>query len=393
MCVLWLDKYRPQTIKDLDYQKESFERLGDLVSGNDFPHMLFYGPPGAGKKTRIFSLLNKVFGHSVDKLWVERRKVKEGSEQSIAIISSPYHIELNPSDAGRNDRLVVSEIIKEMASYAAVNREIEAEGEKSSGLHAHFSAAKKKSSKHSKDEEDDEDTKPSHSAPRFKVIVLNDADMLSRGAQQALRRTMELYVRSCRLILVAETPSKIIEPLKSRCLCVRVPAPTDEQVFDLLKDVYDQENESSRLYDMSDSDILTITKMCKGNLRRGILTLQATCAQRTHLRKKTMPEEAEWRLLIHQIAQRIIDKQDGQALLSARTDCYDLLTSCIPTDIIFEELTMTFLQKLPDSVHSFITFYAALYEMRAVKGTKAIYHIEAFLATVQRIIVVNLKRK
>lgn len=34
----------------------------------DLPHMMFYGPAGAGKKTRIMALLRKVFGPGVEKV-------------------------------------------------------------------------------------------------------------------------------------------------------------------------------------------------------------------------------------------------------------------------------------------------------------------------------------
>ena len=33
--------------------QEQAEHLGKLVTGGDFPHLLVYGPPGAGKKTRV----------------------------------------------------------------------------------------------------------------------------------------------------------------------------------------------------------------------------------------------------------------------------------------------------------------------------------------------------
>lgn len=62
------------------------------------------------------------------------------------------------------------------------------------------------------------------------VVVINEADSLTRDAQAALRRTMEKYMANMRIILCANSTSKLIAPIKSRCLLVRVAAPTPEEV-------------------------------------------------------------------------------------------------------------------------------------------------------------------
>ena len=62
------------------------------------------------------------------------------------------------------------------------------------------------------------------------VVVINEADTLTRDAQAALRRTMEKYMSNMRIILCANSTSKLIAPIKSRCLLVRVAAPTEEEV-------------------------------------------------------------------------------------------------------------------------------------------------------------------
>lgn len=62
------------------------------------------------------------------------------------------------------------------------------------------------------------------------VVVINEADSLSRDAQAALRRTMEKYMSNMRIILCANSTSKLIAPIKSRCLLMRVPAPSPEEV-------------------------------------------------------------------------------------------------------------------------------------------------------------------
>lgn len=62
------------------------------------------------------------------------------------------------------------------------------------------------------------------------VVVINEADTLSRDAQAALRRTMEKYMSNLRIILCANSTSRIIAPIKSRCLLIRVAAPSTEEV-------------------------------------------------------------------------------------------------------------------------------------------------------------------
>lgn len=60
--------------------------------------------------------------------------------------------------------------------------------------------------------------------------MLNDVDKLSREAQHSLRRTIEKYSAYCRLILCCNSSSRVTEAIRSRCLNVRINAPSEEQV-------------------------------------------------------------------------------------------------------------------------------------------------------------------
>jgi DNA polymerase III delta prime subunit len=87
--------------------------------------MLFYGPSGAGKKTRIMAMLRDIFGPGVERVKLEHRtfKTPTGRAVEMTTVASVYHIEINPGDAGIYDRFVVQELIKEMAAYNPMSGE------------------------------------------------------------------------------------------------------------------------------------------------------------------------------------------------------------------------------------------------------------------------------
>lgn len=110
---------------------------------------------------------------------------------------------------------------------------------------------------------------------RFKVVVINEADHLSRDAQAALRRTMEKYSPNLRLILLATSTSNIIAPIRSRTLLVRVAAPTEKDICQVLRTVGKKENwkEVAGLNGR-------IARESGRNLRRALLMFEAVHAQK-----------------------------------------------------------------------------------------------------------------
>jgi replication factor C subunit 2/4 len=74
-----------------------------------------------------------------------------------------------------------------------------------------------------------------------KIVLLDEADSMTPGAQQALRRTMELYSNTTRFALACNLSSKIIEPIQSRCAVVRFGRLADGDIAKRLRFVLGEE--------------------------------------------------------------------------------------------------------------------------------------------------------
>lgn len=120
---LWCDKYRPKTFDELDYQLNQAELLQTIVASGDFPHFLIFGPSGAGKKTRITCLLHALYGDGAQSLRIENHEYETPSKKKIEIttIGSNFHTQVNPSDVGIYDRVVIQELIKTIAQTKQIN--------------------------------------------------------------------------------------------------------------------------------------------------------------------------------------------------------------------------------------------------------------------------------
>lgn len=253
------------------------------------------------------------------------------------MLSSNHHIELNPSDCGNKDTFVVQEVIKEIAQSGVLDT--------SSGSRG------------------------------FKVVVLSEVDQLSKSAQAALRRTMEKYTSSCRLILCCERPSKVIDPVRSRCLGIRVAAPSNAQMLTVLQKVAKAERINLPL------ELATkISTSSKRNLRRAVLMLEACKVQQYPMDASQTVQVADWERFIASLGDDITHEQSPSQLLKVRSKLYELLTNCIPSDVILKELAKHIMRKCDQELQIDIAHWAAFYEHRLHLGQKDILHLEAFVA-------------
>jgi len=106
---------------------------------------------------------------------------------------------------------------------------------------------------------------------RHKIIVLDEADSMTESAQQALRRTMELYSSTTRFALACNSSEKIIEPIQSRCAMLRYSKLTDAQVLAKVLTVCEAEG-----VDHSEDGLEAVVFTAQGDMRQALNNLQST---------------------------------------------------------------------------------------------------------------------
>uniref|UniRef100_A0A8D1X7Y8 Replication factor C subunit 2 n=2 Tax=Sus scrofa TaxID=9823 RepID=A0A8D1X7Y8_PIG len=104
-----------------------------------------------------------------------------------------------------------------------------------------------------------------------KIIILDEADSMTDGAQQALRRTMEIYSKTTRFALACNASDKIIEPIQSRCAVLRYTKLTDAQILARLLNVIEKEK-----VPYTDDGLEAIIFTAQGDMRQALNNLQST---------------------------------------------------------------------------------------------------------------------
>ncbi|KAI9369786.1 P-loop containing nucleoside triphosphate hydrolase protein [Aspergillus egyptiacus] len=106
---------------------------------------------------------------------------------------------------------------------------------------------------------------------RHKIVILDEADSMTSGAQQALRRTMEIYSSTTRFAFACNQSNKIIEPLQSRCAILRYARLTDAQIVKRLKQVCDAEK-----VEHTEDGLAALVFSAEGDMRQALNNLQST---------------------------------------------------------------------------------------------------------------------
>ncbi|EAN34216.1 DNA polymerase III delta subunit family protein [Theileria parva strain Muguga] len=214
--VPWVEKYRPKKISDVIFQTQAVSIMEQIVETFNMPHMIFHGPPGTGKTSAALAMARQIYG-------------LEGMRERV--------LELNASDERGID--VVRDRIKTYTRINISNNRVNPE--------------------------------TNRVMPNYKMIILDEADMITADAQAALRRVIENYSSISRFVLICNYLHKIIGPIYSRCSVFHFkPIETNSQV-DRLKYICNQEGIT---FDQKALEFLTTVS--SGDMRKSITILQST---------------------------------------------------------------------------------------------------------------------
>ena len=325
-----------------DFSKEYSVFSNEIIHINNytrysnFQHLIVYGPDGCSKDYLINKLLEKIFGKNS----VELKNVEytvcgySNTKTKIMIKQSKHHIIIEPNSNGF-DKYLIQEIIQDYAKSELLNIL------KNRNL--------------------------------FKVVIINKIDNLSYYAQASLRRTMEIYSHSCKFILISDQLSKIIEPLRSRCLLVRVPLPSKEQILDTLLYICNKENITINF-----NNLYTIIQNSDNKMSHAILLLE--------LYNNNIKYGNDWEIVIESIINNIINANIGNSkklykiIKLIREQFYILFITNISTQLILRKIMLKLISKTNNLLLKYnIINITSIFEQRLSQGTRHNIHSEAYI--------------
>ena len=337
--MFFIDKYAPKSAKESILHKDILKLLEFISKDDSIPHIIFYGNDGVGKRRIIKLFLEMLYGKEVNNLEENIYTVSGSGNKvkEVAVKQSDFHIMIEPVD-NNFDKYLIQDVVKEYAKRIQINI---------------FKSKK-----------------------IFKSVLINNLDNLSYYAQTSLRRTMEKYSGTCRFIMWCKSLSRVIEPLKSRCICIRISAPSTDELFKLALTISAKEKLNLKLENYGQ-----IINSANGSVRKLLWKLNLIKAGQNNNKFETPYEET-----IDQITDLIL-KCDLSEINNIRNLIYNLIITNIDPSSIMRNIFISLCKKnLPEKIKYKIINNASIYDHNLVRRRREIIHLEGFIISTMNLI-------
>jgi replication factor C subunit 3/5 len=232
-----LEKYAPKTFDDIEKKYPNVSKIIRNLNKNNISNLLIYGNESSGKKTVLYTFL------PAQKL--KKIETFKGNNKNIefTIYYNKTFIELDVKEMGIYKKYILRDVIKKYTQ----SKNIVDSGNK--------------------------------------IIIIHNLQLLDIEDQYILRKIIEEYICNCRFILISKNINNLIDPIKSRCLCLRLDGFKENEVFNFLKNINDIEK-----YNFTDDNIMKIIRRNKCNLKKSILELSFNYEQQNNYELNTKDE-------------------------------------------------------------------------------------------------------
>ena len=268
---LWTARHAP-AIEDLRQ-----ERARRILEGaiEEPQNLLLHGPPGVGK-TAGARALGRAAHDQPDSDLIEINVADVFDQTKTEIRNDPRFGPFLQGKSSLSKRDMLNHVLKESASYAPVTGE-------------------------------------------YKTLVLDNAESIREDFQQALRRVMEQYHRNTQFVITTRQPSKLIAPLRSRCVAVPMPAPSTDQIADVLAEIAEAEG-----VEYTRDGVEFAAGTAGGDVREAILSAQTTAEREGELTMEAVYEALDDVGLDDRI-ETMLDAAEAGEFTDARSELDDLL--------------------------------------------------------------------